>query len=84
MSTGTPPSSSEEPGEGGTGAPSEKPRAKAKARQRLRLSRDVVLLTAGLAGIAHETIVYPGERPSLLILFAAMCGLPALLRKNGL
>lgn len=84
MSTGTQPSSSEDPEQGGTGANSEKAKAKAKTRKQLRLSRDVVLMAAGLAGVAHETVIYQGERPSLLILFAAMLGLPALLRKNGL
>lgn len=51
---------------------------------KFRLSRDIVLFTVGLLGVVHEMIFTPGERPSLLILFAAMMGLPLVLRKNGL
>ena len=42
--------------------------------------RDVVLLIAGLALLAHETIVAPEPRIALLTLAAAMLGLPATLR----
>jgi hypothetical protein len=50
--------------------------------------RDIVLFIAGIGGVFHETVVQTGERPTLLILFAAMMGLPAFLRadearKNG-
>lgn len=48
--------------------------------RRLRISRDTVLFVAGLAGVAHELLVTQGERPTLLLLFAAMVGLPAFLR----
>lgn len=52
-----------------------------------RARRDLVLFLAGLVGVAHETIVTQAERPTLLLLFAAMVGLPAFLRtdekKNG-
>lgn len=41
-----------------------------------------VLFTAGLLGVAHETLVSAGERPTLLLLFAAMVGLPAFLAKD--
>jgi hypothetical protein len=44
--------------------------------------RDVLLFLGGLAGVMHETIISRVERPSLLLLFAAMMGLPAFLR-NG-
>jgi len=44
--------------------------------------RDVILLLSGLAGILHETVVENSERPTLLMLFAAMIGLPAFLRKD--
>lgn len=54
-----------------------------RRRRTVRVSRDVVLFVAGLAGVMHETISYPGERPALLVLFAAMMGLPWYLRKNG-
>lgn len=44
----------------------------------------MVLFVSGLLGVAHETLVTHGERPSLLILFAAMMGLPLVLRRNGM
>lgn len=41
---------------------------------------DILLFTGGLAGVLHETVLRDGpERPTLLILFAAMLGLPAFL-----
>lgn len=61
----------------------EKAATSKKRKRQIRLSRDVVLFVAGLAGIFHETVVVHAERPSLLLLFAAMCGLPAYLRANG-
>jgi hypothetical protein len=45
--------------------------------------RDVLLFSAGLIGVGHETIIATTERPTLLILFAAMMGLPAFLGKGG-
>ncbi len=57
----------------------------AKRRKRnVRISRDVVLFAVGVVGILHETFISHTERPSLLILFAALCGLPLYLRRNGL
>lgn len=47
-----------------------------------RVSRDTIMLMGGLAGTAHETLVRQAERPYLLALFAAMMGLPALLRAD--
>jgi hypothetical protein len=44
--------------------------------------RDVLLFFAGLAGIAHQTLIAPQPSESLLVLFAAMCGLPAFLRQD--
>ena len=42
--------------------------------------RDILLFTGGLARVLHETVLRDGpERPTLLILFAAMLGLPAFL-----
>lgn len=50
---------------------------------RLRWTRDGLLLLTGIAGIFHETVLWKGpERPSLLVLFAAMIGLPAFLKKD--
>lgn len=37
---------------------------------------------AGLAGVAHETIVSKVDRPELLIVFAAMMGLPAFFKAD--
>ncbi len=45
-----------------------------------RLVRDVLLFGAGLGGVAHETLFTGGDRPTLLLLFAAMLGLPLVLR----
>lgn len=44
--------------------------------------RTVVLFIAGLAGIAHQTLVAAHESPTLLVLFGAMIGLPAFLNKD--
>lgn len=51
-----------------------------RVKRHLRISRDSILFIAGLAGVAYETLVGQGERPTLLLLFAAMIGLPAFLR----
>jgi len=46
--------------------------------------RDILLFVGGLAGVFHETVLTTGtERPTLLILFAAMMGLPAFLRQDA-
>lgn len=46
--------------------------------------RDVLLFCGGMAGVAHETLVAQVERPTLLFLFGAMLGIPALLQaRNG-
>ena len=51
------------------------------------ITRDIILFFAGLAGVLHETVLRSAERPTLLILFAAMMGLPIVLnadqRRNG-
>jgi hypothetical protein len=44
--------------------------------------RDLILFSGGLLGIAHETVIADVERPTLLLLFAAMVGLPAFLRQD--
>lgn len=53
-----------------------------KTKRRFRFTRDGVLFTAGLAGVAYETLHTGGDRPTLLLLFAAMMGLPAFLQKD--
>lgn len=45
-----------------------------------RITRDVVLFTAGLVGIAHETLAPSSNTPALLVAFMAMVGLPTVLR----
>lgn len=49
--------------------------------------RDAILFIVGLAGIIYVTLTNGGDRPTLLVLFGAMIGLPAFLRtderKNG-
>lgn len=47
--------------------------------RRLKITRDLVLFVAGLAGIAYVTVTNGADRPTLLILFGAMVGLPAIL-----
>lgn len=49
------------------------------ARRRFRITRDGILFVTGLLGIAYETLANNGDNPTLLILFGAMCGLPAFL-----
>jgi hypothetical protein len=45
------------------------------------VQRDVLLFLLGAGGVIHETLIATAERPTLLILFAAMMGLPAFLQK---
>lgn len=44
--------------------------------------RDVFLFFGGMAGVLHETLIASADRPTLLILFAAMMGLPAFLQQE--
>lgn len=45
--------------------------------------RDVLLFLTGLALIVHEAVVRSGaERPTLLVLYAGMVGLPVFLRAD--
>lgn len=44
--------------------------------------RDAILFFAGLAGIFHQTVIASSPQESLLVLFAAMVGLPAFLRSD--
>lgn len=46
-------------------------------------TRDIILFFGGLAGVFNETFLSHAERPTLLILFAAMMGLPAFLRTDN-
>jgi hypothetical protein len=49
---------------------------------RQRLVRDAVLFICGLSGIVHETVLTEEPRETLLLLFAAMVGLPAFIRAD--
>ena len=50
-----------------------------------RHARDILLFAGGMYGVGHEVFREGAERPTLLLLFAAMMGLPAFLRgdRNG-
>ena len=51
--------------------------------------RDILLFLGGSAGLVHETLFQKSDRPELLVVFAAMVGLPTFLqadsrrRRNG-
>ncbi len=47
-----------------------------------RITRDAALFLGGLAGTAYETVAGKGERPTLLLLYAGMMGLPAFLHQD--
>lgn len=48
-----------------------------------RISRDTILFATGLGLTVHEAVIRDGpERPTLLVLFAAMMGLPFILRAD--
>lgn len=44
--------------------------------------RDVFTAGLGAAGILHETVFAATERPTLLIIFAGLLGLPLVLREG--
>lgn len=48
-----------------------------------RLTRDILLFAGGMSGIAFETVAAKPVNQVLLILFAAMCGLPGVLRSDN-
>jgi hypothetical protein len=45
-----------------------------------RDARDAILFFAGLIGVGHEMLIASEPREVLVLLFAAMMGLPAFLR----
>lgn len=49
-------------------------------RGRWRAVRDLVIFGVGICGIIYETVWESADRPTLLLLFAAMVGLPAFIR----
>ncbi len=53
-----------------------------RRRRRLTIGRDGVLFVAGLLLTINEGVFKKAERPSLLILYAAMMGLPAFIQAD--
>lgn len=51
-------------------------------KRHLQFTRDGVLFVTGLMGIGYETLIEKIDRPTLLILFGGMIGLPAFLKKD--
>jgi hypothetical protein len=51
--------------------------------KRWTLIRNVVLFFGGLAGVAYQTLFVNADRPTLLLLYAAMMGLPVFLSAKG-
>jgi hypothetical protein len=49
----------------------------------IRLTRDLVIFGTGILGILHEVFLSTSDRPTLIILFGAMIGLPAFLRLDA-
>lgn len=63
------------------------PASAAKTEQRKRfwqkITRDLVLFVAGLGLLFNEAIIRQGDpRESLLLIYAGMLGLPAILRAD--
>lgn len=52
-------------------------------RPSFHIARDTMLFAVGLLGVAHETLISNADRPTLLLLFAAMIGLPAFISKDS-
>lgn len=53
-----------------------------RRKRHLTVGRDGVLFVAGLLLTVNEGVFKKAERPSLLILYAAMMGLPAFLQAD--
>jgi hypothetical protein len=47
------------------------------------IGRNSVLFVVGLLGVGHETLFNNSDRPTLLLLFAAMIGLPAFIGQDA-
>lgn len=52
-------------------------------RPSFNIARDTVLFVVGLLGVAHETLINNADRPTLLLLFGAMIGLPAFINRDA-
>lgn len=42
-----------------------------------------MLFAVGIGGVVHEAVFTQLDRPALLVVYAAMIGLPGFLRANG-
>ena len=47
----------------------------------MKITRDAILFAGGLLGVAYQTVFENVDRPSLLVLFGGMMGLPAFLSR---
>jgi len=60
------------------------PDEKTKVRRKnFRVTRDLVLRIGGTIGILHEEFFSTTEKPTLIILYGAMIGLPAFLHLDA-
>lgn len=50
---------------------------------KVRVTRERVLFLSGMVGIFYETVFQQTDRPTLLVLFSAMIGLPAFLQADS-
>lgn len=55
--------------------------AKGRARS-IKISRDTILFVTGLCLTIFEAVFRAGDRPTLLLLYAGMMGLPFVLRAD--
>lgn len=45
-----------------------------------KITRDTICFVGGLAGLAHQTLIASAEKPTLIIAFVGMLGLPLFIR----
>lgn len=56
--------------------------ARRRKHEQWDFARDLILFFAGLVGIFYELLIGVND-PGLLVIFAAMLGLPITLHRNG-
>jgi hypothetical protein len=49
---------------------------------RAKITRDTILFVVGLGGIVYETVSGGAEKPTLIIAFVGMVGLPLFIRND--
>lgn len=47
-----------------------------------QVTRDTILFVGGLAGLTYETLTVHAEKPTLIIAFIGMLGLPIFIRSD--